>query len=496
MDYLRFHSYIHPNRLAITDLTFDRKWTYQQFDRLVAGCVAVLVEKKVGEGDRVACLSTNRAEIIVLHLACARIGAIFVPLNWRLSPSELQLVIQDCAPSFIYGDALVDELDIVAQDIEQLLDQCNSAQPSWPEQKSVDLPSLMLYTSGTTGKPKGVLLSERNLTETAINFASLGEVENNSRFLCESPMFHIIGMVTSIRPPILLGAQVAVSDRFIPERTFSRLADPDLEISHYFCVPQMAVAIRNVDGFDAAKLRGLRAIFTGGAPHPESQIRVWLNDGIVIVDGFGMSEAGTVFGMPLDLDLIDQKAGSVGIGTPRIQARLVDGDGNVVPSGVSGELQLRGDNISVGYWCRDEDYKNAFTKDGWFQTGDILVNDQDGYYRVTDRKKDMYITGGENVYPVEIEAQLVNYPGIRDFAVIGVPDSKWGEVGCLYYVPESGEIDLGDVETFLTDRLARYKIPKKIRVVSELPRTALGKLMRHELRKRYSASLDKTDKAN
>lgn len=483
MDYVSFHALLHPDKPAVTDLTFKRRWSYEQFDRFVAGCTAVLMNEGVVEGDRVACLSKNRAEIVALHLACARLGAIFVPLNWRLSPSELGAIVPDCEPVIVYGDDLASALGVEATDIESLHDRCGDAQLVWPEKKSENLPSLILYTSGTTGSPKGVMLSERNLTETAINFALLGEVDSDSHFLSESPMFHIIGMVTSVRPPLLVGASVSISDRFIPERTYSRLADPALKISHYFCVPQMASAIRAVDGFDASRFGWLKAIFTGGAPHPEAQIRDWLNDGVSIVDGFGMSEAGTVFGMPLNRSLIDRKAGCVGIPTPRIQARIVDDNDKPVPVGTPGELQLSGDNIAIGYWRKDAEYRSSLTEDGWFRTGDILTRDEDGYYRVVDRKKDMFISGGENVYPVEIEALLARYPGIRELAVVGVPDAKWGEVGCVFYVPESGEMNLGDLEAFLTTRLARYKIPKQAYAVNELPRNGVGKLMRHELRR-------------
>jgi fatty-acyl-CoA synthase len=485
MDYVRFHGCLHPDKPAVVDLAFERRWSYEQFDRFVAGCTAILIDEGVVEGDRVACLSKNRAEVIALHLACARLGAVFVPLNWRLSSSELAAIVADCEPVIVYGDDMALALGVDAADIGLLHDRCRDVQLVWPEQKSEDIPSLMLYTSGTTGSPKGVMLSERNLSETAINFSLLGEVDSDSHFLVESPMFHIIGMVTCVRPPFLLGARVSISERFIPERTYSRLADPALKISHYFCVPPMALAIRAVDGFDASRFAGLKAIFTGGAPHPEAQIRDWLKDGVAIVDGFGMSETGTVFGMPLDRRLIDQKAGCVGVPTPRMQARIVDDDDEPVPLGTPGELQLKGDNIARGYWRKDTEYQNCLTEDGWFRTGDILTQDGDGYYRVVDRKKDMFISGGENVYPVEIEAQLTKYPGIRELAVVGVPDAKWGEVGCLFYVPESAELNLEDVRSFLTTRLARYKIPKHACAVNELPRNGVGKLMRYELRRIY-----------
>ncbi len=485
MDYVRLHAHLHPNRPAVTDLTFERHWTYEQFDRLVAGCVAVLIGRGVVEGDRVACLARNRAEIVALHLACARLGSMFVPLNWRLASSELGAIIRDCEPTLTYGDEMSLSLGVDAENLEGLVDTCTSTQPIWREPLPDNRPSLMLYTSGTTGNPKGVLLSERNLTETAINSCLLLEVDYNSRFLCEAPLFHIIGMVASVRPPLFIGAQIVISDRFIPERTFSRLADPKLGISHYFCVPQMALDIRAVDGFEPSKLSGLKALFTGGAPHPEAQIREWLDDGIAIVDGYGSSEAGTVFGMPLDRRLIASKAGSVGVPTPRVQTRLVDEQGEPVGVGTPGELQINGDNVTIGYWRREDEYRSAMTADGWFRTGDILTRDEDGYYRVTGRKKDMFISGGENVYPAQVEAELVTYPGIRELAIVGVPDTRWGEVGCLFYVPESDEIDLDALKAFLATKVAKYKIPKHARVLEALPRNGVGKLLRHKLRRMH-----------
>jgi fatty-acyl-CoA synthase len=493
MDYVRFHAQLHPARLAVTDLASKRRWSYAQLDGFVAACTTLLETQGVAEGERVACLAKNCAEIVVLHLACARLGALFVPLNWRLSANELKVLIEDCQPVVFFADdsaTLLHGIDTV--DIRSLPGQCAEVEPVWREQLSADPPSLILYTSGTTGKPKGVMLSERNLTETAINFSLLGEVNSDSVFLCESPMFHIIGMVTSLRPVFLCGAQVMISDRFIPERTLARMADSELGISHYFCVPQMAVALRAEPSFDAAKLAGLKAVFTGGAPHPEAQIRDWLDVGVSIVDGYGMSEVGTVFGMPLDRTLIAQKAGCVGIPSPRIHARVVNDLNQPLADNVPGELQLKGDNVAVGYWRREADYHNALTADGWFCTGDVVVRDQDGFYRVTDRKKDMFISGGENVYPAEVEALLVKYPGIREVAVVGVPDAQWGEVGCLFYVAGNAEVNgtelnIAEMIDSLTSQLAKYKIPKTVIALKALPRNGVGKILKHELREMFSA---------
>lgn len=266
------------------------------------------------------------------------------------------------------------------------------------------------------------------------------------------------------------------------------MSDKNLGITHYFCVPQMAVAIRRVEGFDPKSLSNLKALFTGGAPHLEAQIRDWLKDGIAIVDGYGSSEAGTVMGMPLDRELIDKKAGCVGIPSPRIQARVVDGNNQVVPVGERGELQLKGENVSNGYWQREEDSKKAKTDDGWFCTGDIVTVDEDGFYKIVDRKKDMFISGGENVYPAEIEGILVEYPGVQEQVVVGIPDEKWGEVGCFCYVCDE-TISVAQVEAFLKGKLARYKLPKLVLKVDALPRNGGGKVLKAELKKMYLESL-------
>ena len=333
------------------------------------------------------------------------------------------------------------------------------------------------------------MLSEGNLAETAISFSLLGKVDSHSSFLCESPMFHIIGLITSVRPALYFGAKIVISDGFIPERTLARLSQADLAITHYFCVPQMANALRQEPSFNPQKLKGLTAIFTGGAPHPEVQIKSWLNDGIPIVDGYGMSEAGTVFGMPVDIQLIAQKAGSVGFETARLHARIADEDNQPVALGEPGEVQLKGASITLGYWRRDAEFAEAITADGWFKTGDIGIKDNEGYYRIVDRKKDMFISGGENVYPTEVEAIVLKLESILECALIGVPDERWGEVGCLYVVAKNNFQlkDKLEILTFLENYLARYKLPKHIIVSDALPRNGGGKVMKHVLKNTYKA---------
>jgi fatty-acyl-CoA synthase len=296
-------------------------------------------------------------------------------------------------------------------------------------------------------------------------------------------MFHVIGLITNIRPALMQGGAFLVSDGFVPARTLARLGDPSLGITHYFCVPQMASALRAEPGFDPGRLQGLTAIFTGGAPNPAADIRTWLADGIAMVDGYGMSEAGTVFGMPLDPVLIDAHAGSAGLATPAVHTRIVDAASKDCPPGEAGELLLKGDNLAKGYWRRPEDTRSAFTLDGWFRTGDIVRADAKGYHWIVDRHKDMFISGGENIYPAEVEVVLAGHPGIAECALVGVPDSRWGEVGHLFLVAAAGAVlDPEKILAHIATRLARYKVPKHVSVIAALPRNGAGKVLKTKLR--------------
>ncbi|MDR3508653.1 MAG: AMP-binding protein [Caulobacteraceae bacterium] len=483
-DHVALHAKLRPDRLAAVDLASDRRWTYAQLDRAIGACAALLVGRYGGApGDRVACLAKNRVEFIILHLACARAGLIFVPLNWRLSDPEIADLIGDAAPVVTFGDAELERRALAGVGLDEL-DALIQAQRSLVETSpGPDQPSLILYTSGTSGRPKGVLLSERNMTQTAINFGLLGQVEPSSVFMAESPMFHVIGLVSSVRPPLMFGGTVLVSDGFQPGRTLARMSDQALGVTHYFCVPQMAAALRRDPGFNPRALAGLKAIFTGGAPHPAADIQAFLNDGIPIADGFGMSEAGTVFGMPLSPPLIAAKVGCVGVAPPAVLARIVDAEGRDCGPGEAGELLLKGENIFSGYWRRPEETRAAFTEDGWFRSGDIAVRDEDGFYRLVDRKKDMFISGGENVYPAEIENALSGMPGLLECAVIGVADAQWGEVGVCCFVADPDHSLTGEqIHARLSERLARYKLPKSYLAVDRLPRTGTGKVVKSRLR--------------
>jgi len=246
----------------------------------------------------------------------------------------------------------------------------------------------------------------------------------------------------------------------------------------------MAAMMRGDASFNPHALRGLTGLFSGGAPLPAEAIRAWAKDGFPLANGYGMTEAaGTVSCMPQDLSEIGRNAGAVGLIPPGVQLRIVNEGGDDLAAGMQGEILVRGENVSAGYWRRPEETKAAFTEEGWFRSGDIGSLDENGYLFVMDRKKDMFISGGENVYPAEIEAALADFPGLADCAVIGVPDERWGEVGhlCVTAQPDV-QATPGALLAHLETRLARYKIPKYVSVMESLPRNGAGKLVKALLR--------------
>ena len=487
-DYLALQAQLQPEAGAARDLTTGKSWTYHSFDQAASQFAAVLHSRGVGSGDRVASLAKNRAELILLHFACARIGAIYAPLNWRLSAAEIAALIDDAEPKLLVGDEMLAGAKLECVALEELILAAQKAPPLPRTSMDWDAASLILYTSGTSGRPKGVLLSERNIWQTALNFSLFGRVTHESSFLCDTPMFHVIGLITNIRTAIMRGGSFVVSDGFVPRRTLERLADPALGITHYFCVPQMAAMLRAEPAFDATKLRRLTAIFSGGAPHAADAIRAWCRDGIAIADGFGMSEAGTVSCMPLDVRIIEARAGSAGLIPPGIGAKIRDAHGQDCAVGEPGELFIKGANITQGYWRRPDSTREAFDDEGWFRTGDIARFDADGFLWLVDRMKDMFISGGENIYPAEIEAALAAHPCIKECAAVGIHDARWGEVGHLVIVAAQDKgIDWPAIVHFLESRLARYKIPKSFSVVDALPRNAAGKILKTSLRNSLAA---------
>ncbi len=489
-DAVALHARGVPEKLACADLATGRRWTYRALDEAVNSAITSLTDRcGIQPGERIATIARNSADQLILQLAAMRMGAIFVPVNWRLSRQEQAQILADCSPSMLVTDedsasmglpAACRPLD-VASFANGVADAAPAAVRPMPD---ADRPVVILYTSGTSGRPKGVLITGRNIFATAVNFGVLGQVGHDSVFLCDTPMFHVIGLVTSLHSPLLQGGTVLISSGFDPAVTNDRLGDAALGVSHYFCVPQMAAALRNAANFQPQGWKNLRALFTGGAPNPPANIRWWFGQGVRMVDGYGMTEAGTLLGMPLDRERINEKAGSAGLVAPGLTLRITDDEGRDVGPREVGEILVAGPNVTPGYWARPEETARAFTADGWFRTGDLARRDDDGFVTIVDRRKDMFISGGENVYPVEVEQVLIAHPDIVEAAVIGIADEKWGEVGRAFVVSRPGSaVTAETLAAHCTAAIARYKVPKDFVFVAELPRSAAGKVLKMVLKK-------------
>ncbi len=477
------------DRLALVDLASDRRWSWAEFDR-AANRVAHMLIAALGarSGARVAVLAKNSACHILLQFGCVRAGAIFVPINWRLASAEVSVIFRDADPVLLFRDADMDvgefngpRFDLAT--LDAITAHHDAAPPPYAARQDFEAPSTLLYTSGTSGQPKGVMISESNAYWGSTNFIHGNDVSADSVFLCDLPLFHTAGLFGSTRSPILAGATVLISQGFDPAKTLKLFASPELAISHYFSVPQMAQMLWNHADFDAAAFACLKVYSTGGAPNPAALIERFVRAGIPMSNGFGMTETGSNAGMPVDnAERLIAKGGSCGIPYIALETRIVDESGGEVSRGETGELLLRGPSVTKGYWNQPEKTAEAFV-DGWFRTGDAARQDADGYFYLVDRKKDMFISGGENVYPAEVEAAIAEIADIAECAVIGVPDPQWGEVGWAYVIARDGvAIDPDDVVVHCKSRLAAYKVPKKIISVTTLPRTASGKVQKHLLK--------------
>ena len=499
LDFVAHFARTTPTKLAVHDLTADIRFTYAQFDDAIDRAATVL-RSALGapHGKRVAVLSRNSAQMLVLHFACVRAGAIFVPLNWRLAAAEVSFMLADCEPSLIVLEPLFEDrvedrvIPRLALDdspgglAARMAAAPKPASPGSGVAVDPDAPITLLYSSGTTGKPKGVIVTQLNAFSGALNLALGTNCSQLSVFLCDMPMFHTAGLFAAARVPLLIGGKLFISQKFDAPVTYARLADPTLQISHYFCVTQMAMMMRQLPGFEGRRLAHLTALITGGAPNPEAHILRWLDDGVTMVNGWGMSEICSALAQPVgDLDRIRAHPSAVGLPHLTVEIKLVNSEGREAGTGEAGEIWTRGSNVTPGYWRRPELNAIAF-EDGWFRTGDVAVRDADGFYSIVDRIKDMFISGGENVYPAEIEATLVELDAVGDVAVVGIPDAQWGEVGCAFVVAAPGNsLDAATLEAHCLRRLAKFKVPKRYEIIETLPRTPSGKVQKHLLRDRF-----------
>jgi fatty-acyl-CoA synthase len=454
-----------PARVAID--FGGRLLTYAELAAGADAFAAAFAKRGLKRGDRVATLTGNSPEHVEVFFACARLGLILLPLSRRLTAPELRYQLEDAEPAvFLVEDEYRELAEQTERPFERLATPEERGQtPASPESDPGD-PLLLIYTSGTTGKPKGALLTQANCFWTNISFDGATGVRGDDVVLQVLPQFHVGGW--NVQPLLawLKGATVILEREFDPGRVLRLIAEQ--RVTTMMGVPSIYLLLAQHEGFARADLSSLERAVVGGAPMPEALLETWANRGPAIVQGYGLTEAApNVLCLPPE-DAV-RKLGYAGKPYPFVDVRLAD----------DGELQVRGPNVFPGYWRNDDATAAAFTADGWLRTGDVAEADEEGFYRIKGRLKDMYISGGENVYPAEVEAVLHEHALVRDAAVVGVPHERWGEVGIAFVVADNVTED--ELVAWCDAHLARFKVPASVRFVDEIPRNSLGKIQKQEL---------------
>lgn len=503
---LERHAMMQPDAPALRFVGNTMTWA--DLRRRIAALAGALSGRGVGFGDRVMILMLNRTEFVESVLAANMIGAIAVPLNFRLTPTEIAVLVEDCVAHVMLTEAALAPVAIGVRNIQPLLSVIvvagGSSQDSVfgyedllneagdvhePVDIPNDSPALIMYTSGTTGRPKGAVLTHANLTGQAMTalYTSGANINSDVGFV-GVPLFHIAG-IGNMLTGLLLGLPTVIYPlgAFDPGQLLDVLEAE--KVTGIFLVPAQWQAVCTEQQARPRDLR-LRVLSWGAAPAPDALLRQMSATfpETQILAAFGQTEMSPVTCMLLGEDAI-AKRGSVGRVIPTVAARVVDQNMNDVPVGEVGEIVYRAPTLMSCYWNNPEATAEAFAG-GWFHSGDLVRMDSDGYVWVVDRKKDMIISGGENIYCAELENVLASHPDIAEVAVIGRADEKWGEVPIAVAAVTNDDLRIEDLGEFLTDRLARYKHPKALEIVDALPRNPAGKVLKTELRLRYGACVN------
>jgi fatty-acyl-CoA synthase len=498
-DWIAHHAMRTPEKRAAVDLASGRRFTYAEMDERVARLARHLLDThRVGRGERVAVLAQNTTDTLEVQFACFRLGAVFVPLNTRLTVPELQYIVGDAAPLVLVHD---DELAQTALAVARLCQVpatlglgpggayeagiAASERLAPAETVFLDDISTIMYTSGTTGHPKGAIITHGMTFWNCVNLGGPACILPSSVLLTVLPLFHTGGLNCYTNPVLHAGGTVHIMRAFDPGAALALIGDPAAGINAFFGVPAIYQFMAQHPAFAETDFRRLVVCGVGGAPMPVPLLKLWEARGLALQQGYGMTETSPAV-LTLDREDAARKAGSAGKPVLHTEVRIVRPDGADAAPGELGELWVKGPNITPGYWNKPEANAASFTA-GWLHTGDAARVDEEGFYYIVDRWKDMYISGGENVYPAEVENVLYQLPAIAEAAVIGMPDATWGEVGLAIVALKPGA-SLGEAEIAAHCRanLARYKCPRAFRFVPALPRNATGKVHKPTLRAQFA----------
>jgi fatty-acyl-CoA synthase len=498
-DWIKRHAERKPEKLALIDVHSDRRFTYAQFNERINRLASFLREKlEIQQGDRVSILAQNSSDYYEVLFACGRIGAILNTLNWRLAEPELEYIINDCEPRVLIYE--LDSIDTVGGlrhkiGCEYYISMAEKApEGEWTYEgalsegspQSIEIPLLkyedtwaILYTSGTTGRPKGAQVTYGNFFYNAVGMGQAIDLSSQDVNLNVLPTFHAGGLGLYAGPIFHTGGTLVVMRAFDPDGLLHLIEE--WKVTVILLVPSIYLVLSQFIDFDKYDLSSVRSWASGGSSLPPSLVELFAEKDIIIQQGFGMTETGPTVFIISKSDAL-RKVGSVGKPVLHTDVRIMDEEGNTLGSNQVGELCIRGGNVTTGYWNRPEASAEAL-KEGWLHSGDAAKFDEDGFFYIVDRWKDMFISGGENVYPAEVENVIYQHPAVAEVAVIGVPHSKWQEVGkAIVVVKEGNSLTEGEVIEFCQGKLARYKIPKSVAFTDTLPRTAAGKVLKRELR--------------
>ena len=494
------HADFSPDKVAIH---FEGEAiTYAEMARQVETAAQVLKrELGVGRGDRIALLGYNSPELLVLLFACARLGAMMIPLNWRLAIPEHLYILQDASAKVLFvEESFADRvqpvleamprtqavgLDYVPQGGAQWRDLLpQAAGDSYNPHVTLDTPLLIVYTSGTTGHPKGAVLTQNALQWNAINSQHLHDMTSQDHILTPLPMFHVGGLNNQTTPALHCGATVTLQRRFDPDETLAAITNDKPSLT--CLVPATMQACMNSPQWAATDLSHLRLVLTGSTTVPRRLAEAWRERGVVVLEMYGATETCPIaICQRADSDF--SRVGSTGKPALHCQVRVVDERGRSLSPGQEGEVLVKGPNVMLEYWGNDAATAEAL-RNGWYSTGDIGVMDGDGYFYIRDRKKHMIVSGGENIYPAEVERVLYMHPDVVETAVIGFPDQKWQEIPVAIIVLKSNSaVTETELIDFLSAELARYKVPRRIIFTDSLPKNAMGKIQHFRVKERFPA---------
>ncbi|HYK73724.1 MAG TPA: long-chain fatty acid--CoA ligase [Pseudoneobacillus sp.] len=498
LDWLDNRARITPNTQAVIDAETNRTWNYIQLNDRAISFANWLLGQGVNKGDRIALLAPNHISYFDLLFACKKIGAIFVPLNSRLSINEINDILGDCAPILV--GVHVKFQDVFSQigentdfrkffvgnsHYEVIATQYSS--PMKEVEVNEDTPLLMIYTGGTTGKPKGVVLTNRSVLWNGMNTVLSWNLSSDDITLTYIPMFHTGGLNALTIPILLTGGTVVIADQFETTKAIDYLKKYRCTIVLF--VPTMYHMITQSKEFQQSDFPNMKTFLSGGAPCPLEIYEAFWEKGLLFKEGYGLTEAGPN-NFYIDPKEANEKKGSVGKPMLFNRIKLMKENNQEAEINEVGEIWIQGNHCFSMYWKNQEATQNTFSA-GWLCTGDLARKDEDGYFYIVGRKKDMIITGGENVYPLEVEQWLLTHSMVDEVAVVGIPDEKWGEMVTAFMVlKDKMSISKEELITYCSHKLGKYKIPKQFYFLEQLPKTHVGKIDKKALKEMSAMESD------